>query len=190
MHCINAISRSLRFFSSHQLSCLVLAVWVSLCAISFCISNLTSHQCYYAWFNLLVVCLRREVRAQPRRSGLCWVRQRYKPISVRATFKYLLTPCPVSNLNAICFRGIRKNTFSSSLVLIFTYLSPGLAIAWVTMFIFDSLVFSMTLYRVLTLPERNNISILTVFMRDGERGPLAWLQRNSCISQEQCILRM
>jgi len=53
-------------------------------------------------------------------------------------------------------------------VLLSHYRAKRFALAWGSMFVFDLLVFGMTLYRILTLRRSNNASTLTtVFMRDG-----------------------
>jgi hypothetical protein len=51
----------------------------------------------------------------------------------------------------------------------FTCLSAGLAITWGLMFLFDLLIFGMTLYKSFTFPRSNNVNMLaTVLLRDGE----------------------
>jgi hypothetical protein len=42
-----------------------------------------------------------------------------------------------------------------------------LAFAWLGELVFDVLVFGMTLYKTLSLPKGNSISLLTVLLRDG-----------------------
>ena len=39
---------------------------------------------------------------------------------------------------------------------------------WAGVFVFDSLVFCMTLYKSIILPRPNEINIMDIFLRDGE----------------------
>ena len=53
--------------------------------------------------------------------------------------------------------------------MMFTCLSAGLASSWALLFLFDLIIFGMTLYRTLKFSRSNNANMLiTVFMRDGE----------------------
>jgi len=51
-------------------------------------------------------------------------------------------------------------------ILILTH--TGLGAAWAGMFIFDSLVFCMTLHKAIVLPRPYGMNILDVLFRDGE----------------------
>lgn len=54
-------------------------------------------------------------------------------------------------------------------ILILTCLSAGLASTWGLMFLFDLIIFGMTLYKTLTFRRLNNSNtLITVLMRDGE----------------------
>jgi len=44
----------------------------------------------------------------------------------------------------------------------------GLGVAWAGMFIFDSLVFCMTLHKAIVLPRPKWVSIIDILLRDGE----------------------
>ena len=86
-------------------------------------------------------------------------------------FKYLTILYPIST-TAICFRAKRENCLFFGLafdIMMFTRLSAGLAATWGLLFLFDLIIFGMTLYRTLTFPRSNNANnLITVFMRDGE----------------------
>ena len=86
-------------------------------------------------------------------------------------FKYLTILYPIST-TGIYFRAKRENRLFFCLafdIMIFTRLSAGLAATWGLLFLFDLIIFGMTLYRTLTFPRSNNANnLITVFMRDGE----------------------
>jgi len=44
----------------------------------------------------------------------------------------------------------------------------GLGVAWVGSFVFDSLVFGMTLFKFIILPRPNRVNIMDILFRDGE----------------------
>jgi hypothetical protein len=44
----------------------------------------------------------------------------------------------------------------------------GLAAAWAGMLVFDSLVFSMTVYKSLLLRQTSGMNLLTLMLRDGK----------------------
>ena len=51
---------------------------------------------------------------------------------------------------------------------ILTSTHTGCGVAWAGMLVFDSLVFSMTVYKSIVLPRPNRLNILDILLRDGE----------------------
>lgn len=111
---------------------------------------------------------------------------RYRYVSF---FKYLTILYSIST--AICFRAKRENRLFFCLafdIMIFTRLSAGLAATWGLLFLFDLIIFGMTLYRTLTFPRSNNANnLITVFMRDGECRPTFFFFKKKEFSE---ILRL
>ena len=59
---------------------------------------------------------------------------------------------------------------------IFTLVHTGLGAVWAGLFVFDSLVFCMTLYKSIVLPRPNGVNIMDILLRDGELYlPETWL---------------
>ena len=48
------------------------------------------------------------------------------------------------------------------------YIHTGLGAVWAGLFVFDSLVFCMTLYKSIVLPRPNGVNIMDILLRDGE----------------------
>ena len=57
------------------------------------------------------------------------------------------------------------------LLLTLSVTDTGVGAAWAAMLVFDSLVFSMTLYKSIVLPRPNRMNILDILLRDGELYP-------------------
>ena len=75
------------------------------------------------------------------------------------------------------FRGIREScsqwtAFHDEIHWTLAYL--GLGAAWTATLIFDSLVFSMTLYKAIVLPRPNGVNIMDILLRDGELYITPW----------------
>ena len=76
----------------------------------------------------------------------------------------------LSNVDCHLFRAKREHPFSLLAlgIMLFTCLSAGLASTWALLFLFDLIVFGMTLYKTLTYSRSNPNMLTTVLMRDGE----------------------
>ena len=93
--------------------------------------------------------------------------------------KYLTILYPISTAIGFLEQNVRILSFCLAFhIMMFTCLISGLAATWGLLFLFDLIIFGMTLYRTLTFPRLNNSNnLITVFMRDGECLPYQLLRR-------------
>jgi hypothetical protein len=81
-------------------------------------------------------------------------------LSHRCFTHYLYRPCLTSAISLYCS--------TSHYSVYWMQRHKGLAAAWAGMLVFDSLVFSMTVYKSLLLRQTSGMNLLTLMLRDGK----------------------